>query len=131
MHFKRFRLGKNLKVVCSSHEKTTFWVKKKTARHIHQTEKGSNKTEEKQKTIHIPVVWTWRSDVVKDAQKYARHDFDLFMTSIGLHIEAAILVSRELCFLVYENEYLESYSLANTERGFTKCGFSRASIENR
>ena len=44
MHFKRFRLGKNLKVVCSSHEKTTFWVKKKTCL-IHQTEKGSNETE--------------------------------------------------------------------------------------
>ena len=66
------------------------------------------KTEKTKKTIHIPVVWTLRSDVVKDARKYARHDFDLFMTSIGLHIEAAILVSRELCFLVYENEYLES-----------------------
>ena len=128
MHFKRFRLGKNLKVVCSSHEKTTFWVKKTCL--IHQTEKGSNQTE-KQKTIHIPVVWTLRSDVVKDAQKYARHDFDLFMTSIGLHIEAAILVSRELCFLVYENEYLESCSLTNTERGLTKCGFFGASIENQ
>lgn len=69
--------------------------------------------------------------MVKDARKYARHDFDLFMTSIGLHIEAAILVSRELCFLVYENEYLESCSLTNTERGLTKCGFFGASIENQ
>ena len=69
--------------------------------------------------------------MVKDAQKYARHDFDLFMTSIGLHIEAAILVSRELCFLVYENEYLESCSLTNTERGLTKCGFLGASIGNQ
>ena len=25
---KRFRLGKNLRVVCLSHKKTTFWVKK-------------------------------------------------------------------------------------------------------
>ena len=99
MHFKRFRLGKNLKVVCSSHEKTTFWVKKKPVSFI-KLKKGVTRLK-KQKTIHIPVVWTLRSDVVKDARKYARHDFDLFMTSIGLHIEAGILASRELCFLVY------------------------------